>query len=131
MTNVAVPPETVEVYDMPFVVVVPLLVEPKVIVVPSTTIASFAPSAKPLTVNVKLVIVCPLSIVLALALLNTLTAAACVPKPAASWNVGFNAVAVNVGASLTGTTVTVDATQKSMYPNHHLPCRHCLSIALR
>ena len=59
---------------MPFVVVVPLLVAPKVIVVPSTAIDSFAPSAKPLTVNVKLVIVWPLSIGLTFALLKTLTA---------------------------------------------------------
>ena len=53
--------------------------------------------------------VCPASMVLALAPENTDTAAACVPKPAASVNVGFTAVAVSVGASFTGTTVTVEA----------------------
>ena len=46
--------------------------------------------------------------VLALAPENTDTAAACVPKPAASVNVGLSAVAVSVGASFTGTTVTVE-----------------------
>ena len=94
---------------MPFVVVVPELVEPSVMLLPSTTIVSFAPSASPLTVNVRPVIVWPASIVLVDAPLNTDTAAACVPNPAASWKVGFDAVAESVGASLTGTTVTVDA----------------------
>src|SRR5476649_2956868 len=94
---------------MPFVVVVPLLVTPNVIVLPSTTIVSFAPSASPDTVNVKLVTVWPLSTTPAVAPLKTVTAAACVPEPAASVNDGFNAVAVKVGASFTGTTLTVDA----------------------
>ena len=35
------------------------------------------------------------------------------PKPAASVNVGFTAVAVSVGASFTGTTVTVEAIDQS------------------
>ena len=65
----------VEVYAMLFVVVVPLLVAPKVIVLPSTTIDSFVPSANPLTVNVKPVIVWPASIGFTFALLNTLTGA--------------------------------------------------------
>ena len=111
-TMVAVPLETVEVYVKLFVVVVPLLVAPKVIVLPSTTIDSFAPSAKPLTVKVRPVIVCPVSMVLALAELKTFTAAPCTPKPEPSVKVGFNAVAVKVGASLTETTVTADAILK-------------------
>ena len=77
-------------------------------VVPSTTIDSLAPSAKPVTVNVKPAIFCPLSTVLIVAPLNTFTAAAC-EDPAPSVKVGFVAVAVRVGASLTATTVTVDA----------------------
>jgi len=36
----------------PFVVVVPLLVEPNVMVVPSTTMDSFEPSCMPVTVKV-------------------------------------------------------------------------------
>ena len=55
-TIVAVPPDIVDVYAIVFVVVVPLLVVPRVIVLPSTTIDSFAPSAKPLTVKVKQII---------------------------------------------------------------------------
>ena len=45
-TIVAVPPDIVDVYAIVFVVVVPLLVVPNVIVLPSTTIDSFAPSTK-------------------------------------------------------------------------------------
>ncbi len=95
---------------MPLVVVVPDEVAPSVIVVPSTTILSFAPSCNPLTVNVRPVIVCPASTVPTDAPLNTATGEACVPKPAASVNVGFTAVAVSVGASFTEVTLTVDVT---------------------
>ena len=63
----------------------------------------------PLTVKVRPLMVWPDSIVLAFAPENTDTAAACVPSPAASVNVGLLAVAVSVGASFTGTTFTVDA----------------------
>ena len=58
------------------VTVVPELVAPRVIVCPSTTITSFAPSTRPLTVKVRPVIVCADSMVLAAAVLNTVTAAA-------------------------------------------------------
>src|ERR1051325_6896034 len=86
---------------MPLVAVVPELLAPNVMAVPSTESFSLAPSCKPLTVKVNEVMVWPDSTVLALAPLYTLTAAACVPAPAASVNVGFDAVAVSVGASLT------------------------------
>ena len=69
--------------------VVPELFAPSVIVLPSTTITSLAPSTRPLTVKVSPVIVCPDSIVLAAAPPNTFTAAACVPSPAASVKVGL------------------------------------------
>ena len=106
-TTVAVPPLTVAVYARPLVVVVPELVEPSVIVLPSTTIVSLAPSTRPLTVKVSPVTVWPVSTVLTAAPLNTDTAAACVPAPAASVNVGFAAVALKVGASFTAAMVTV------------------------
>ena len=75
------------------------------ITVPSTTIFSFAPSASPLTVKLRPLMVWPASIVLAFAPENTDTAGACVATPAASVNVGLTAVAVSVGASFTALTV--------------------------
>ena len=94
---------------MPLVVVVPEELAPRVIVVPSTTIRSLAPSSRPPTVKVRPVMVCPLSTVPTAAPLNTLTAAACV-DPAPSANVGFAAVAVRVGASFTAVRFTVEVT---------------------
>ena len=92
---------------MPLVVVVPLPLVSE-IVVPSTTIFSFAPSTSPLTVKASEVIVCPASIGFTAAPPNTDTAGACVPKPAASVKVGFSGVAPSVGASFTGVTWIVE-----------------------
>lgn len=85
---------------MLLVAVVLLELAPKEIVVPSTRIFSSKPLIKPLTVNVRPVMVCPASTVLMLAEVNTVTAVACV-EPAPSLKVGLAAVADNVGASLT------------------------------
>ena len=68
-TTVAVLPDTVTLYVIPFVVVVPVPFT-KLIVVPSRLIFSETPFAKPLTVKVRDVMFCPVSMVDKLAPLN-------------------------------------------------------------
>ena len=103
---------------MPLVAVVgaPTVLAPSVMVVPSTTIDSLAPSWRPLTVKSSSTMPWPASIVLVFAPEKTGTAAACVPTPAASVKVGFVAVALNVGASFTGVTCTVWVTKSVSAP---------------
>ena len=63
---------------------VPLLLDPRAILVPSIVNISALPSRRPLTLKLKDRIVWPASIALTLALLNTVTAAPWLARPWAS-----------------------------------------------
>jgi hypothetical protein len=85
---------------MPLVAVVPVAPLVRLKVVPSALRRSAAPFARLLTVSVRLVMVCPPSMVDAAAPLNRET------EEPSSVKVGLAPVAVRVGASLTEVTAT-------------------------
>src|SRR3954453_19725741 len=91
--------------------VLPDELAPSVIAVPSTTIFSFDASTSPPAVKVSPLMLCPLSIVLMLAPENAVTAAPWVCA-VPSVNVGLLAVALSVGALLTGVTATFEARER-------------------
>ena len=101
---------------MLLVEVVPEETVSSVMGVPSTLIFSLAASVRPLTLKVRLVMFCPLSTVLMLAALKTLTGSVCVEEFASppSTNKGLDAVAVSVGASLTAVTLVVSVTGSAL-----------------
>src|SRR3954468_11096848 len=102
--TVAVEPATLTEYVMPLVAVVPVAPLARLKVVPSAVRTSEAPLLTLPTVSWRLVMVWPASIVEAAAPANRDT-----DEPS-SVKVGFDPLALNVGASFTAVTLTVEAT---------------------